>query len=106
MSYTKKNKIALVAVMLLTMLFSVFVLSGCYTIYMLHTVADAGFSINTIVYTDDYEKYIEGRTVVDELVCGNSTITSGPKGGFWFLETGTKNRYDLIFSTISHKYME
>ncbi len=106
MSYTKKNKLALVAVMLLTMLFSVFVLSGCYTIYMLHTVADAGFSINTIVYTDDYEKYIEGRTVVDELVCGNSTITSGPKEGFWFLETGTKNRYDLIFSTISHKYNE
>lgn len=101
MEKLKRNKFLLSILLIGVMISATMLLSSCYTVYYFHTLAQKGYTIDRVIYTDDYEKYITGRTIAEDV-----GITSGASSGFWVLETGTANKFDMVLTTTPIEYEE
>lgn len=97
---SRNSKLLISILLAIVIMVSGVVLCSCAYIFQIMTMG--GYSINTIIYTNDYQKYIADRTVVEELECGSTTIKSGEGDGVWVLETNVDGCYDVVYSTI-HK---
>lgn len=98
---SKNSKLLISILLAIVMMVSGVVLCSCT--YYLQYIVGAGYSINNIIYTDDYQKYIEGRTIIEEIKLEGAMIESIPSGeetGLWILETDNSKVVDVVFSTV------
>lgn len=84
--------------MLVVIILSTTLLSGCWTAYYFNMMASAGYEFDKIIYTDNVEAYIAGRVQVEELE-GVNIRFNGAKNGWYVLATSEANVYDMVFDT-------
>ncbi len=102
MTITKKcNKIVFSIILIFTLIIGAILMSGCSLVIAMF---GSKYYIDKVIYTNDYQKYIAGRTVVDSLEASNYTFESGPQNGFWILKTNKTNTYDMVFTTVPVEY--
>lgn len=102
---SKNSKLLISILLAIVMMVSGVVLCSCSM--SLKAIVSAGYSINSIIYTDDYQKYIEGRTIIDQIEfafegqSSTQTLESGEESGMWVLETDKTKVVDVVFTTVS-----
>ncbi len=94
------REILAISALTLVLFFTPFLLSSC-VFGAIGELAEAGCEINRIIYTNDHDKYAEGKTFATEIYDKNGNLVSEISNddlNIYFIETGKSGVYDLLIS--------